>query len=1694
MTSTPHPVTGVLAVLFLILPVAWASQPRFDTLKHQDLTQSTIQAIIQDRTGFIWLGTQGGLHRYDGYDMKVYRTDTDESFAVSHNDITCLEEDTRGRLWVGTRGGGLNRYDPTLDGFIRYSQEGSGLQSNDIYCLTAGPNGALWVGTTGGGLSLLEPEADRFQTFRYIEDQPDSLSDDYVQDVFIDPEGVVWIGTDGGLNRYDPNTGFTNVSLQNTTDVSVRAIARDHQGRLWLGTTDGVLVYQPENGTTRWYRYEPDKPGALNTDIVNDILCDKDGVIRLATWDEGISRYDAETDRFKPFAHRPGKDDSLASNAVLCLYQDAGSLIWIGTSSGVNILNPRKSVIAQYRNWAGQPDSLSRNHITAVYADEAELWVGTNYGLNRMDRAKPGIFQIYHHAPEEEDSLTNDEITDIVPDGNKGLWIGTQNGISRYVRATNTFKRYEAKAEDDDTVAHISVLALHIDNRDRLWAGTYGGGIDRYEPEGDRFIHHRHDPENPDSLSSDDVFDLISDPDGAVWATTLNAGLNCLDPGTGQVTRYLHDPQNPESLSTDELMCLFIDSRNTLWVGTFEGGLNRMDLNNPGRFRRYLKKDGLADNVVNGIVEDLKGNLWISSNNGLTCLNPDADEMTYLTAGDGLQDKEFNLGAAFAGGDGLLYFGGLNGLNAFNPAHLQRNQRPPSIVLSDFRLLNQLLKPKAVEPNSPLTLPIHETRTLNLSYKHDVVSFQFAALDYADPGRNSYAYKLENLNKEWISADARNRFATFTDLKPGDYTLKIKGSNSDGVWNERGVSLDIRVSTPPWASWWAYTLYALLIAVLVLGYTRAQKRKLAYERSVARRLRQLDKLKDEFLANTSHELRTPLNGIIGLTESLIDGAAGQLNEAMRNNLSLIVAGGKRLANLVNDILDFSKLKNRNLELDCRPLDLQPLTDVVLTLSQPLAAGKDLLLLNEVPADLPHIQADENRLQQILFNLVGNAVKFTDSGTVRVTATTRDRLIEVKVTDTGIGIPTSQLERIFESFEQVDGSVERARGGTGLGLAITRKLIELHGGTIDVTSEVGKGSTFRFSLPPSDTTAPLPAKQSTEPVLNKLQYLPSEDDEPVLTAAASAPVRPPLQGRFNILVVDDEPVNRRVLVNHLSLKDYAVAEAGSGRDALQALNEKEFDLILLDIMMPAMSGYEVCRRIRADHGSEELPVIFLTAKNRVSDLVDGFHSGANDYLTKPVGAHELLARVENHLQLMDINRNLEQKVRERTEELNQKYRELALLNAELGTTNRELETLDRIVSVVNRETSLGQVLNSLLAQGLILFSDAEKGVFLIRERNRNSFSFAASAGYGGTDLTGIDLSLQEAKQYFTGGLRPVVEGVYLVRGVTNRPEQLPLAPRSMLTATVMLEDRLEGFIAWENHSRDNAFFPNDAHRLERFNRHAVSAILKARLLDRITATNKQIVDSIHYAEMIQEAILPEAETLHRYLPQSFVLYLPRDIVSGDFYWFHEKDRQIFIAAVDCTGHGIPGAFLAMIGHTLFNEIVIEESEPSAILTRVHRELAKTLKRQAMGTPNGMEVCLCRIDKDGRNLTFAGAGRPLFLVRKGSDGNELTTVKGNRNGLGGRPGKEHVFKDRQLELEPGDTFYLTSDGFVDQNDVNRKKYGSKRFRELLTTLARKPPATQKEELERELKAHMGPEKQRDDVTVLGISPIPIETAAE
>ncbi|MDJ0839669.1 MAG: ATP-binding protein [Acidobacteriota bacterium] len=1207
------PLSATLCLLLFSGQVA--AQYRVTRITTGDgLSSDIVSGILQDHVGFMWFGTKDGLNRYDGHNMKVFRHDAENPNSLCHDYIFTLMEDGRGMLWVGTRDG-LSRYNPALGTFTTWRHDPNNpnsLSDNRINCLAdeVGTD-AVWIGTPNG-LNRLDTKTGECR--RYFHDTNGGNRETNAISNMMIAGDYLWSAMRGGLAAMRLDQPGEPAFFK---DISVTAMTGDKNGNIWLAGKDGLARIRPES---------PENIEIIPSSVpeafaaARGLAMDLHGSLWVSSFGlEGLLRLKPETGRVD---HRRGDEGlvELAENQIWTLYTGRSGDLWVGTfGGGVNrlSLNPFTS----FHRIEGNVASLARGTGDG-------FWVGKQgSGLEYVDS------ELSAQTPVPELSGFSEEtVTTLLKDGAGELWIGTQTGgLSRYNPTTGKIQNYRHNEEDPDSLGWDLVISLFEDARGELWIGTLQGVSRMNATRENRFINYLQDSDDPLSFGDTTVLCIRGDPDnpdGSVWFGTTNAGLNrmVLDlPGIFEVVSA--DPKDPWAIGKNPIFTLWEDTRKRrIWAGT-AGGLKCVDTTT-GLPIPFSAREGLP--VINHIQGDSRGRLWLGTSEGLYLFDPATDSWGFYDRDNGLPFDKFSTNCGFRGPLGRLYFGGEGGVLDFNPDDITLKRNKTRTVLTRLTLDGIPVEPKHSDPDSPLVGPVAYTKDLTISYDNRTMELEFAGLDFSAPVRQRYQYRLDDFNDDWRETDADNRRAVYTSLDPGRYTFRVRSGDGGGSWGEETM-LRIKVPTPPWKSWWAITLYIGALIAMAGWYLRRQEHKLERERRLNERLRQVDKLKDEFLANTSHELRTPLHGMVGLAESLIEGVTGDLPETTRHNLGMIISSGRRLSSLVNDILDFSKLKNRGLELQRKAVDIHGVVDLVLVLNEPAAGAGGLELVNAVPEDFPNLYADEDRIQQILHNLVGNAIKFTDSGRVTVSAEKKGKQGVIHVTDTGRGISKADIDRIFLSFEQLEESETRTQGGTGLGLAICRQLIELHGGKIRVTSKPGEGSTFTFQVPlyqgeeqQVHTTLPEP--------LNTLK-----DHHQAFMADEVA--QADMGDGAHILVVDDEPINRQVLHNHLALANYRTTEAADGKEALALLEQETFDLVLLDVMMPGWSGYEVCRRIRERFPVHELPVLFLTARTQTDDLVNGYKSGANDYLPKPISARELRHRVGLQLRILQATRDL-----------------------------------------------------------------------------------------------------------------------------------------------------------------------------------------------------------------------------------------------------------------------------------------------------------------------------------------------------------------------------------------------------------------------------------------------------------------------
>ena len=807
---------------------------QFEHLSVADgLSHSAVTAILQDRRGFMWFGTQSGLNRYDGYEIRVFKYDPDDSTGLSHNWIVGLLEDSSGAIWVGTFGGGLNRFDPetqTFTAFRHNPDDPTSLSHDLVGPLFQDSENVLWVGTEGGGLNRFDPETETFKRYTHDPRDATSLSDttDAVRVIFEDRQGRLWIGTwGGGLCLFDRDLEtFTRYPLDTrSAPQTVLAIHEDRDGRLWIGTEHaGLNRVDPLAGTVTRVEMAGGEP--LDGIPIGGLYEDRRGIFWMGTWGKGICQFDPRARTATCHQHDPFDPRSLSDNGVGGIYEDRSGVLWMSTWNGLNRLDVRTAGVARFRFDPRNPGGLSDSDVQSLYVDRAgTVWTGTwKGGLNRLDR-ETRQFRHYRYGP---GGLSNDNVQAILEDREGAIWIGTWGGgLNRLDPVTESIQHFSHGAGDPGSLYSDSILEIYEDGDGVLWFGTWNG-LARRDPDTGLFERIPEEPRVDGGPGHIEVWAINEDRDGVLWVGTRDDGLGRLDRARGTLTFLRHDPDDPKSIGHNTVWDIHEDRSGGLWVATGGGGLNRYD-RAEGRFMRYTSRQSmLLDNVIYSIVEDNKGHLWLNTEKGLTRFEPETERFTNYDDRPELHSCGYN-GAAFHD-KGTIYVDCADGFAAFRPEDIGTNAYPPSVVITDLKLFGRSVEPSE---EGALKQPVSEAGEVMFKYRENDLSFSFVALHFANPAHNQYAYRLENYDPDWRQAGTQ-RTATYTNLDPGEYVFRVRAANSDGVWNEEGTSLRVVIRPPWWQTTPAYLLYAMLTIAALMAVNRAQRERIIRtERSAA---------------------------------------------------------------------------------------------------------------------------------------------------------------------------------------------------------------------------------------------------------------------------------------------------------------------------------------------------------------------------------------------------------------------------------------------------------------------------------------------------------------------------------------------------------------------------------------------------------------------------------------------------------------------------------------------------------------------------------------------------------------------------------------------------------------------------------------------------------------------------------------------
>ena len=1200
----------------------------------QGLSQGMVFATLQDREGFIWVATKNGLNRYDGYSFRIFTNDPYNSNSISSNTVTALFEDSKGRIWAGTENAGLNVYDKKTTKFYRITHSADNasslsgnrirnsiVETNDgrilvpadaagfnvislpgnfpenkiepviirlslpgneqVYGMGKDKRGAIWISSYANNVYRFDPVNNTFQLFADYR---------FYNNGQATPDGGIWINHNFVL--WD---GANTIPLFDTSIIKAGNLLLKFAGKPWINFHEDPTFYHiskwDERSPLRW------DDGLLLTKaskVLFPFLLDRSGMLWAGTKGYGLRKYNMTKSRFLRAA--PGYSVRFIVPSGEGIFLGAYPYEWrklINDSVERNVfdkIQPLKNIDNVVLTRAG--DYWLRN-------DDADL----NAGLFQLNRST-GKLKAF---PSVEFNSGEGDKQPMLEDSKGNIWFPALGG---------TFTRIHTVTGRTDT------FTINI-NRSR--------------------------PMLPKSLCTA----LYEDGKGIFWSGTED-GFTKIDFTTSKdhplVTWYFNNAADRNSLNYSHVSCFLDDPSEPdryIWIGTKGGGLNRLD-KNTGDFFHLTTRDGLPNDVVYGILADDAGNVWGSTNKGVFCMvsqkRKEGDQWQFrnFSKADGLQDDEFNTGAYARLANGNLAFGGVNGVNVFNPTEVLIAGYLPAVFITDILVNNEPLSPK--DKTGILQQSIELTSRITLNRLQDILTLEFSSLDYTAPAQNKYRYRLEGVDDDWVESGNR-RTATYLHLPPGNYTFKVQGTNSQGIWSNKIAEIRIRVLPPWWRTLWAYSSYALLAGLGIWAYSRFTlnrerlKAQLNFEHLEAKRVKELDTIKTQLYTNITHEFRTPLTIILGMAQQI----ANKPGENFRNGMDMIIRNGQNLLKLVNEMLDLSKLETGKMSLNLVNGDMINFLRYIVESFHSLAESqkKQFHFLSDI--DNLYVAYDPEKVRQIVSNLLSNALKFTpEKGNIYIsvneqmvpTHPSRTCLI-IKVKDTGIGIPEEQLPHIFDRFYQSDNSHTRKAEGTGIGLALTKELVKLMEGEITVKSPPSgnnKGSEFTVALPLTKVpgsientgaaflkTAGDEKKQAVLVPQNKIVISKEQD-----------PAKP-----LVLLVEDNADV---VAYTASCLPDYRLAVANDGKEGFEIAKEIIPDLIVTDVMMPFVDGFELCRLLRSDEHTSHIPIVMLTAKADIESKLEGLNTGADAYLEKPFNKEELLIRINK---LLELRKKLQQ---------------------------------------------------------------------------------------------------------------------------------------------------------------------------------------------------------------------------------------------------------------------------------------------------------------------------------------------------------------------------------------------------------------------------------------------------------------------
>jgi signal transduction histidine kinase/ligand-binding sensor domain-containing protein/DNA-binding response OmpR family regulator len=1265
------------------------------------LVNTAIQCIIQDIDGVIWIGTEDGLHRYDGYDFKVYQNIDGDTTSLTANFIQGIIQDKDQDLWIATNFGVdlFNRNDESFTHIPLDCRTIIGSQQiygryfvNNIYEDHAGN---IFLGTEGPILFKLDKSSKCFKPFA------PQLTFNKNNVKASDRNGNIWITSDEGAYKLNVNTlkcEHFQQSESNLLSDKVICVFVDSNQNVWIASDKGLNKIDGLTQKMQAYTSEYFNPTSSSKYLINQIYEDIDNRLWFCT-ENGLYRFNVVNDSFVRYANNPMDDNSLNGNRVCCAYLDKQSVLWIGIEAmGVDYTpladnyNFESSRISQVLS-----GGFDCNVVSSILADNAgNIWMGTDGGGLCRYNPDADKYEFFRNKPSDKKTIGTNSVLALFQDSRGDIWAGGYfgGGLNKLNLSNGTFTTYQLAQNDPlkGTTGANDVRAIIEDDHGNLIVATNGDGVYLFDCSNKKAKAVLRDPQDYNSLCSNYCTVIYKDSRGAIWIGTYD-GLSRWEIDKNRFTTFRRKDGDPKSLVSNVVFSLVEDHEKNMWIGTNNGLCRFNEKSND--FTIFSSQDGLPNNVINAILTDDNKNLWLSTNHGISKFNLSSQTFKNFNADCGLQGNQFFHGSYFKGHSGELFFGGMNGMTRFHPDKVKENEFIPPVYITEFQLFNKIVTPG--DETALLNQHISKTKLIVLNYDQSFISFKYLALDYMNASQITYSYMLEGFDKKWH--DMKNeRMATYTNLSPGSYVFRVKACNSDGRWNEQGASVQLIVKPPFWKTWWAYVFYLVVIAglfsaiMMFLRYQDELKQKIEIQRIEAEKQHHLDMLKIRFLTNISHEFRTPLTLILAPTQRLIQ----NLQANVHSNLPLaetIWRNSQRLLTLINQLLDYRKIDAGSEALQIVDGDIVHFVFDIMKLFDYQAEQRNVKLSCSAHPQSITACFDPAKMEKVISNLLSNALKFTPAGgavSIHVSLESGNnplfgnfhhsvkQMVKIEVSDTGKGIPDSEKNQIFNPFYQVQDNALRKQQGSGIGLALVLEYMRMHKGSVLVKdnsqyhTQYNEGSTFIAYWPVGDIySSKMTSINESQPIgLGREYYIENQASTNPSTTSNDDAGSLENSELPSLLIVEDYADLRMFLKSELKHL-FKVLEAADGREGLEIAVNQMPDLIISDVMMKEMSGIELCRHIKTDARTSHIPVILLTALSEDEYKIEGLETGADDYLTKPFNIDILTVRIRN---LVDLRKQLQKKF----------SNSVSLNNRKLLSNVADQQFMDKIVAIVDRD--------------------------------------------------------------------------------------------------------------------------------------------------------------------------------------------------------------------------------------------------------------------------------------------------------------------------------------------------------------------------------------------------------------------------